>query len=245
MYDPIKDGMKKNSAVSYREAKPPQALSGVVHSYWQIKTEASLTDDFILHAIPDACVNILFNQKDTEIAGITALQTSYTELNLGRDFNYAGIQLFPGVWKGNQSESKDGYVGSKYLGDLPLLKVNAKTAALSFSDKQLVFTDLMLKLMELQVVEPNEITKKILTNLEQIHNVSEMAVIAGLSSRQLQRILKKTTGFSPHNFLKVMRFQQTLKHHHLDLYADQSHFIHSFKKITGYTPTEYFQTYDV
>jgi len=246
MYDPVKDGMKKGSgSVSYREAKPPHELGHVVHSYWQIVTESALSEDFVLHALPDACVNILFNQRNTDIAGITALHTTYTELNLGKDFDYSGIQLFPGVWKGRGSETKDDFVGTKYLGELPLIDANAKSAALVFSDKHAVFTDLVSQLIQRGTIEQNPVTEKILSKLDSIHNVADMADATHLSPRQLQRVLKQTTGFSPHDFLKVVRLQETLKHHRLDRYTDQSHFIHSFKKITGYTPTEYFRKYDV
>lgn len=246
MYDPVKDGRIKNSGeVSYAESKPPKELEGIVHCYWQIKTAKPLESDFVLHAIPDACVNILFNQQDTDIAGITALQTTYTELNLGKYFDYAGIQLFPGAWKGDRKDTKDSFVGSKYLGDLPLIETNQLTAQLDFSDKQPIFTGLILNLIAGKVIQKNTAILKILSNLEVIHTVGDMAEIANLSPRQLQRILKASTGFSPHDFLKVMRLQQSLKQHHFDRYADQSHFIHSFKKITGYTPTDYFRKYDV
>lgn len=246
MYDPIKDGMEKSSGtVIYNIAKPPQALRNIVHSYWQLKTDTSLENDFTLHAIPDACINILFNQKDTDIAGITGLKTTYVELNLGRDFDYAGIQFFPGVWQGNRNETKDRFVGSKYLGQLPLISINLKTAPLSFEDKSSIFTDLVSCLVEQNVVQPNKAVHKILANLERIHSVSEMAEIAHHSPRQLQRILKQATGLSPHDFLKVLRLQQSLKEHKVNLYTDQSHFIRSFKKITGYTPTAYFRKYDV
>jgi len=50
---------------------------------------------------------------------------------------------------------------------------------------------------------------------------------------------------SPHDFLEVVRLQETLKHHHPDRYTDQLHFFHSFKEITGYAPTECFRMYDV
>ncbi|MGC9460771.1 helix-turn-helix domain-containing protein [Vibrio genomosp. F10] len=246
MYDPIKDGMEKSSGtVIYNEAKPPQELKGIIHSYWQLKTDTPLEDDFTLHAIPDACINILFNQKDTDIAGITGLKTTYVELNLGKDFNYAGVQFFPGVWQGNRNETKDSFVGSKYLGQLPLIGVNIKTAPLSFSDKLPIFTELVSSLVEQEVVKQNNIVQKILDNLDRIHSVSQMAEIIHHSPRQLQRILKQETGFSPHDFLKVMRLQQSLKEHNVDRYTDQSHFIRSFKKITGYTPTDYFRIYDV
>ena len=246
MYNPIKDGMEKSiGLVIYNEAKPSKDLKSIVHSYWQIKTETPLEKDFTLHAIPDACINILFNQKSADVAGITGLKTSYAELNLGKDFNYAGIQFFPGVWQGNRNETKDSFVGSKYLGELPLIGVNGKTANLSFADKLPIFSDLVSTLVEQKIVEQNKIVQKILSNLDRVQSVSEMAKIVHLSPRQLQRALKEATGFSPHDFLKVMRLQQSLKEHHVNLYSDQSHFIRSFKKITGYSPTSYFRKYDV
>lgn len=97
MYDPIKDGIEKTACwVRYTEDKPPASLSSWVHCYWELKTETALADDFCLHAIPDACVNILFNQADPDIAGITALRTTCEVLNLGKSFHYVGIQLLPG-----------------------------------------------------------------------------------------------------------------------------------------------------
>ena len=107
MYDPIQDGIEKTAqSVRYAEAKPPAHLSSVVHCYWELKTQAPLEADFFLHAMPDACVNILFNQADTRIAGVTALRTTHEVLNLGRSFHYVGIQLLPGVWQGNPHEIK-------------------------------------------------------------------------------------------------------------------------------------------
>jgi len=246
MYDPIQDGREKNAQpVIYREAKPPKVFSDLVHSYWELKTERPLADDFFLHALPDACVNILFNQKDTRISGVTALRTTYTALNLGKDFHYVGIQFFPGVWQGNQDETTDSFVGTPYLGDLPLVDTNIKLAKVEFFAKQPIFSLLVTQLIERKHVGVNIVTKKILSNLDTIHSVADMAEITHMSSRQLQRVLKKSTGFSPHDFLKVIRLQQSFQQHYLDAYTDQSHFIHSFRKITGYTPADYYRKYDV
>ncbi len=114
-----------------------------MHSYWELKTEAPLTEDFFLHALPDTCVNILFDQKDTRVAGITALRTAYTTLNLGKEFYYAGIQFFPGVWQGSQNDIADSFVGTPYLGDLPLVETNIISATVGFSAKQPIFSSLV------------------------------------------------------------------------------------------------------
>ncbi|MFT5709191.1 MAG: AraC-like DNA-binding protein, partial [Oceanospirillaceae bacterium] len=237
MYEPIQDGIAKSvSFVSYQEAKPPSVYSELVDSFWELKTDIKLPDDFCLHALPDACVNILFNQRETKIAGVTALRTTYEELNLGKEFHYVGIQFLPGVWQGNQNETTDRFVGTPYLGELPLICTSNRLAKLDFSAKQLVLSGLVQQLIELKQVVFNVVTAKILSNINSIHSVADMATATQMSARQLQRILKKSTGFSPHDFLKVLRLQQSFKHHYLNSYTDQSHFIHSFRKITGYTP---------
>ena len=90
-----------------------------------------------------------------------------------------------------------------------------------------------------KLVAPNPITERIFQHLDDIHTVADMAECAGLSPRQLQRSLKKTTGFAPHDLLKILRLQQSLNGNDTWSYADQSHFIHSFRKATGYTPGKF------
>lgn len=246
MYDPIKDGVDKTvCSVSYTDVKPSDSLSELVHSFWELKTLEKLPDDFCLHALPDACVNILFNQTDTRIAGITVLRTTYEVLNLGREFHYAGIQFLPGVWQGDQNETTDSFVGTPYTGKLPLIETNRVLANVDMKAKQPIFAALVHQLIKLKLVATNPVTASILANINTIQTVADMAEATHMSPRQLQRMLKKSTGFSPHDLLKVLRLQQSFKHHYLDTYTDQSHFIHSFKKITGYTPAQYYRKFDV
>jgi AraC-like DNA-binding protein len=246
MYSPIRDGMERTvGSVKYSEAQPPSSLAGLVHCFWELKTVADLPEDFRYHALPDACVNILFNQIETSIAGVTALRTKAEVLNLGRSFHYVGIQFYPGVWQGNQEELIDHYVGAPYSGNLPLIQVSRQMAGVEFSGKLPALSDLVQWFLEEKLVATNFLTEKILTSLDHIRNVADMARIAGVSPRQLQRTLKRMTGMSPHDLLKVLRVQQSFRTHYLDLYSDQSHYIHSFRKITGYTPAKYAATFDV
>jgi AraC-like DNA-binding protein len=246
MYDPIQDGIDKTArSVRYAIEKPPEHLSGLVHCYWELKTESTLADDFCLHAMPDACVNILFNQADIDIAGVTALRTTYEVLNLGKSFHYVGVQLLPGVWQGNPHEIADQFVGTPYAGELPLVAISRELSLRDFSAKQEVLSGLVQWFIDAKLVISNPLTEKILAKLDDIRTVTDMAAVACLSPRQLQRTLKQTTGFSPHDLLKVLRIQQSFKQHYLDLYADQSNYIHSFRKVTGYTPAKYIEKFDV
>jgi AraC-like DNA-binding protein len=246
MYTPIRDGVKKNThSVRYTVERPPEHLSGLVHCYWELKTESAQAEDFYLHAVPDACVNILFNQIDTDIAGVTALRTKHEVLNLGRSFHYVGIELLPGVWQGNPNEIADQFVGTPYTGELPLIATSRELAEHDFAGKRDTFSALVQWFIDANLVVQNPVTERILAKLDDIRTVADMAAIAYLSPRQLQRKLKETTGFSPHDLLKVLRLQQSFKQHYLDLYADQSHYIHSFRRVTGYTPAKYADKFDV
>jgi AraC-like DNA-binding protein len=246
VYNPVKDGVAKTTrAVVYTEAPPPDSLSQVVHCFWELRTETELPEDFTLHAVPDACVNIMFNQLDTQIAGVTQLHTTHTSLPLGREFHYAGIQLFPGVWWGDPDATVDHYIGETYDGQLPLIATSQAAATLPFEDKVVVFGQLVEALLADGIVVPNPVTAAILANLDNIRNVTDMAEVAALSPRQLQRTLRATTGFTPHDLLKVLRMQHSFRHDYLLAFADQSHFTHSFKKLTGLTPATFKKTFDV
>lgn len=246
MYDPVKDGVAKTvEFVVYNEVSPPEGLRELVHCFWEMRTETELAEDFTLHAMPDACVNLLFDQHDPRIAGVTQLHTTHTTLGLGRSFHYVGIQFFPGVWRGEPEASIDEYVGEPYVGDLPLIEAGSAAAELDFEAKAIVFAELVESLLDAGLVAPNPVTAAILTNLDEIYSVGDMADVAGLSPRQLQRALKATTGFSPHDLLKVLRLQHSFRQDYLLLFADQAHFTHSFRKLTGYTPGHFKKTFDV
>ena len=246
MYEPVKDGIPKaTESVIYTEAPPPAALSELVHCFWELRTEVDLDEDFTLHAMPDACVNLLFDQSDTRIAGVTLLHTTHTTLELGRSFHYTGIQFFPGVWRGDSDATVDHYVGEPYEGDLPLIEVNNTASGFDFEGKATVFAEFVESLLDAGLVAPNPVTAAILRNLSEIHSVADMADVAALSARQLQRSLKSTTGFSPHDLLKVLRVQHSFRQGYLLSFADQSHYTHSFRKLTGYTPGQFKKTFDV
>lgn len=246
MYDPVKDGVAKTTeSVIYTEASPPASLRDVVHCFWEVRTETELAQDFVLHALPDACVNLLFDQHDTRIAGVTQLHTTHTTLPLGRWFHFVGVQLYPGVWRGDPQASVDRYVDEPYEGDLPLIAVGRAAAEFDFDGKATVLGEFVETLVDAGLVAPNPVTAAILANLADIDGVRDMAAVASLSPRQLQRTLKATTGFAPHDLWKVLRVQRSFRQDYQLSFADQSHYTHSFRKLTGYTPGQFEKTFDV
>lgn len=246
MYSPVQKGIEKLArSIRYTEVEPPGDLSGFVHRFWEIKTEKRLADDFIFHVLPDACIHIVFNLTAPQTAGITALRTAAEELNLGKSFHFFGIRFLPGVWQGNHDEIVNGVIDSPYLGNLPLIEVGNELARRTFSERQSVLSKLVRRLIKEKLLTLDDVTTSLLANIDDIDSVSDMANAVGMSSRQLQRVLRQTTGFSPHDLLKVLRLQKSFVQDYLEFYADQSHYIHSFRKITGYTPSKYARKFDV
>lgn len=97
----------------------------------------------------------------------------------------------------------------------------------------------------------NSVIQKIIS-LEGEISVDEMSREACLSNKQLERKFAKYIGMTPKQYLKIVRFQKSLKikeiNPHLSLttlahdcgYYDQAHFIKDFKLITGMTPKSFF-----
>jgi AraC-like DNA-binding protein len=246
MYSPAQDGRSiRGSLVRYTEVGPPADLATVVHCFWELRTISALPEDFQYHALPDACVNLLLNLLDPDIAGVTALHTEATTLVLGRSFHYVGVQFYPGVWQGDRSEIANRYVGTPYRGSLPLVQAAGRLMGREFPDMGQPLCELVRWCMAQGHVCPNAITAKILANLDALRSVGDMAALVGVSPRQLQRTLKRMTGFAPHDLLKVLRVQQSFRRHYLDLFADQAHFTHAFRQAIGYTPVQYRKRFGV
>jgi AraC-like DNA-binding protein len=246
MYDPKGNGKHKAvQTVQFVEAEPPSHLRGIVHRFLELKTTGELAEDYCFHALPDACAYIVFDQSDHPITGVSKLRAESEEFNLGRSFHFVNIRFLPGVWQNNCVPLSYGIVDKPYTGDLPLLETNRDLSRREFADQQPILSRLVETLLDQKIVAVNPVTEKIFQHLDEITSVADMADVSGLSTRQLQRTLKRTTGFAPHDFLKVLRLQQALNGNDTWSYADQSHFIHSFRKATGYTPGKYSRKFDV
>lgn len=82
-------------------------------------------------------------------------------------------------------------------------------------------------------------------------SVKELGVRHRLSERSLERKFRQSVGLSPRMYLRIVRFQETVKQlragHYAKLsdvaydqgYADQSHFIRAFKEFSGLSPKDY------
>lgn len=246
MYDPKGNGKDKAvETVSFAEAEPPEHLQGIVHRFLDLRTTGPLAEDYCFHALPDACTYAVFDQRNRDVTGIAQLSTASDEFNLGREFHFVNIRFLPGVWQTKAHPVTAGLIDTLYDGHLPLRAVARDLIGQEFEAQQARLIALTERLIAEGYLRRNPITDRIFQHLEDILSVADMAEFCDLSARQLQRKLKATTGFSPHDLLKILRLQQALNGGDTWSYADQSHFIHSFRKATGYTPGKYAKKFDV
>ncbi len=115
-----------------------------------------------------------------------------------------------------------------------------------------VFEEFLIKRINMPKNYYFNIIKDSVEFFETSVNCPSIKQIAGkysLSERQFERIFKDYVGLPPKSFAEIMRFKRaffSLKKHN-DLtkisyssgYYDQSHFIRTFKKLSGYTPGEF------
>lgn len=244
VYEPTGSAIARTvSAVSFVEAEPPARLAALVHRFVWLRTEQELREPYRFHALPDACTYLIFDQRDPRVCGPTRLRATSQELDLGHDFHFTNVRLMPGAWAGG--EVGEGAVERAYQGDLPFLDVAERLVGRDFVDQQIELARFVEWLAERGLVRPDPVVARIFAAVDEIRSVADMARVACLSPRQLQRTLRASTGLAPHDFWKVLRLQRSLRSHDHAAYADQAHFIRSFRAATGYTPGRFGATFDV
>lgn len=245
-YAPTGHGKKKgHEAVRFVEAEPPRHLRGIVHRFVHLSTNAPLAEDYRFHALPDACSYLVFDQLHPGVAGATRLCHVSEEFNLGRAFHFANVRLFPGVWQLQKHALATGQIRSRYRGELPFAECAQRLCGQDFALQQLILAEFVEVLMERKIIRTNTAMHRVLMHLDEIRQVSDMASVAGVSPRHLQRLVKDCMGFSPHDLLKILKLQMSLRGDVNGVYSDQSHFINAFRKALGYTPTTFHRMFDV
>jgi AraC-like DNA-binding protein len=245
MHTPVQPGIPRflQDGVFYQEHHPDSVFQDQIYCLWQLRSTCVLPSDCHYLVVPDACIDLVFDLSG-QAEGVLVMSPGIRalDLNLGRQFDYCGIRLYPGVWYGSQpiiAQPQTFYS----LGGLDMPALIHQLSACSQSDQQQQLQYFVRQLTELGVINDAAWMPQLLAQADRLTCVNDLVRISGYSRRQLQRLFPEKTGFSAHDFLKILRFHQALATQRIDAYTDQSHYIREFKRITGITPVAFQQQY--
>lgn len=245
----------------YRESAPTSEISHLVLSFWEFAVAGETLEPTTHEVFPDGCVSLVYRRNRNLdintlfIHGLT-LETIKTQVFAG-DF-FWGMKLSPAacakILRANPSE-----VQLKVLNDSK--KFEHLTAGLlekftvcQNSDEANNIYEAQLKTLK---IKPEEADEKIAEAIKIIEEnsgeikISGIAEAVGLSTRQLERRFRKSSGLSPKQFTRVRRIRATaialLEKTEINWanraaemgFSDQAHLTHEFSTITGRSPNSF------
>ncbi|MEM8568401.1 MAG: helix-turn-helix domain-containing protein [Bacteroidota bacterium] len=232
--------------------KPNQHVLDYVKYFWILEGTASEEVPYRHSTIPDGTGQLLFFIKGS----IEGQNTVYYgpsiesgEYILSEDFCIFGVCFYPFSIPFLCCTSAEKLLNKalslneiKPLGETVV--VDKILTAERHQERSHYFEDVIAKLIMQRKAKPSQIFAKIRHMLTS--NDDTMLVNP---TRQLQRLMKRHTGFTPKQFSKILRLQNAIDEKQarnltelagLSGYYDQSHFSNDFKQLTGKTPKEYF-----
>ena len=237
----------------------------MVHSIWQVEGKPAFNKELIL---PKGIVEIIFNFSDrnpfvaqmansqTYLPGcfINGFNTKPIALTLPEKQSFFGIRLHPLAVKQLIKIPASAFLDMAV--DLTLIDPGFNTLWHQLAEENVfgkriaIFYNHILKIAA--EAQPREVLlNNFLAGIDK-HDltVTQLSGILCYSSRQVSRKIFEATGMNTEAMLLYKKYLHTVHLvHHTDLplteiaylgkFADQSHFIRTFKQFTGLTPGEY------
>ena len=242
-------------------------LKNAVSAFWQVEGEACNKTETI---IPIGIVEIIFNfSNGGPIRGqlgdkqfqlpkcfINGFNTKLIQLQFPQHQLFFGVRFHPTVIRDILGIPAGEF--ANHAVDITLIdaSINSLWHRLieqhSFEDRVAVITNWILKKIN-EISEQDKVLNHILRDHHEIPSVKELSGMLYCSPRHLLRKLKGLTGMSTEEFLLYKKYLYSVEliHHstlsltaiaHNCQFADQSHFIKTFRSLANMTPGEYKKT---
>jgi AraC-like DNA-binding protein len=261
--------------MQFDTAKPSGILSKYVKSYWGIANNSPL-EPYLHRIVPHGLPELMFylNHKPEflddkkDFAGQTILsghQKAFYDLRITDALELISVTFFPhAAHLFFDIPFKESYNINLSLNDI------AKESIKTIEDKLYHTRDFKKRVMIIEHFLLSQLKKNYqkyeldrITHALSLINytkgkmtIDDLAKECCLSRKQFERTFNHFIGSSPKQFIKTIRFQQTLFQKqnnpsdsltelaHQTGYFDQSHMINEFKSLTGQTPKAYFKDCD-
>jgi AraC-like DNA-binding protein len=252
--------------MKYFTISPPASLRQYVRFFWVLEHDAG--KPYVHRSLADGCVELLFHYKgvfkepDTDEAQPLSLihpqSDSFKRFIINEAFGIFGVYLYPfavpALFALPSSDVSNELIDLEtFLGfEGKMLEEQISGAADNTARFQILSKYLERRLQGAKNAEcrMQEAVKQMIHS-RTISSITQFASDNCVSLRQFERKFKELAGFSPKFFSRIIRFQSAANEYgnksksltEIALscgYYDQSHFIHDFKKFSGYHPSAYF-----
>ena len=258
--------------VSYHIAKPSFPLSLFVKQYWAIDDCLPDGKEHVQRIIPNGLMDLTFylgnrpraldnNKHLQENSILNGHQKSYYDIVVSGKLSMFSISFQPHGAKMffdvPSNEFSDKNVPLKYLVKDTIAELEHNLyEANSFEGKIGIVEKFLMNQLRINFkeYEINRISHSIalINHAKGMISIDALYSASFLSRKQYERTFLTYIGTSPKQFLRTIRFQNTLyeKQKNLNIsltelayncgYYDQSHMIYDYKLLSGKTPSQYF-----
>ena len=263
----LQAGEDRGTAFFHQRLAPSPELAPFVQHFWYVQWDLRGSTPSTAETLPHPSCYLVFQHdlersiydpcvhRRAEISGVTRGKFSRRMEGQGRVF---GLKFQPGGLRpflnSSVSTLTDRVVAASEVFGPDILTLatqlrsfdspeNMAAAAAAYLSRHLpprdANTELSTTLVNIILHDPS------------ILSVDTLSHSSGLGIRSLQRLFKEYVGVSPKWVIRRFRLHEVLERLHsgesidgaqlaLDLgYADQAHLINDFRKLAGFTPTEY------
>jgi AraC-like DNA-binding protein len=250
--------------MQYKQISPPDHLKQWVRFFWALETDGEVSH--MLNPLADGCPGIIFQHASDgqfhdpakhlmpEIF-LYGQTISCSPLGLNGKFNTVGICFYPSALKSlfriNASELTDSCVDITLVVD----RLSEPLAnSISLAEKIEIFSSRIWDIVKKTKPAADSATEFAVRRIVETNGDIQLRHLQKemqLSERGLQRKFEQYVGISPKLFSRVCRFQASLtqlrKSNFNNLsdiafdngYADQSHFIRTFREFAGFSPLQF------
>jgi AraC-like DNA-binding protein len=252
--------------MKYKQLPPPAHLKKYIRYYWVLETEDDARTSNTMAPLADGCPGIIFQHSaegsfcdpsDKTVPEIFLYGQTITpsDLRINGKFKTLGICFYPFALKSifgfHASELTDSCV------DLTLLMSRLKEPLLNactFIDQIEIFSTSIHQQINSKNYPVDRAVEYALAEIVKSKGTVALKNLQSelkLSERGFQRRFDQQVGISPKLFSRVCQFQASLdqlkNNRYVNLsdvafdngYADQSHFIRSFKEFAGFSPYQF------
>lgn len=250
--------------MNYKQIQPPAYLTDYVQYFWTLESAVPTTFGTIADGFPGLIFqqgNETFYQNDKHLPGffLYGQATTFASISSAEQFSTIGVCFYPHALKSvfglNAHELTDSCLDFDLFSGINGDRLNERMLnAPSLKDQIELLSQYLLSQIKLNNTDADGI---IHYSLEQMIkskggiSLKDLYQDLNLSERSFERKFKQSIGVSPKLYARICRFKVSLNQlktndyqklsdiAYENDYADQSHFIRSFKEFAGFSPYQY------